>query len=118
MLNPSNHYDRNSVYDFSEGHRGVDDTGAYAMNLHRIDDLRLAAEQREREFKEATERNRVLMESGNHFAQCRGHSCRQGRVACREACNRPAEGILVHDDAQTDKPPLGWWGRHFGWLLG
>jgi hypothetical protein len=115
MFSPSNNHDRDSLLG---AHEAADDCAEWAVNQHRIDALRLGAEHRAREDREATQRLRVLMESGNHFAQCRGHSCRQGRVACREACNRPAEGILVHDDAQTDKPPLGWWGRHFGWLLG
>lgn len=111
MFSPSNNYDRDSLL---SAHEAADDCAEWAVNQHRIDALRLGAEHRAREDREATQRLRVLMESGNHFAQCRGHSCRQGRVACREACDRPAEMACAAPD---DKPMPGFWARFFGWLL-
>jgi hypothetical protein len=110
MFSPSNNHDRDSLLG---AHEAADDCAEWAVNQHRIDALRLGAEHRAREDREATQRLRVLMESGNHFAQCRGHSCRQGRVACREACDRPAEMAC----AAPDDKPVSWWSKAFGWLL-
>lgn len=68
-----------------ELHGAQDDVGDWAhahWNSLRVGlaDARLA--------KLADEENaRVLAESVRHFGQaCRGHSCRQGRLPCREKC--------------------------------
>lgn len=112
MFSPSNNYDRDSLL---SAHEAADDCAEWALSHHRIEAIRLGEEQRAREFKEATERNRVLMESGNHFAHrvCHGASCEQARKPCTENCPTFAEMAC----AAPDDKPVSWWSKAFGWLL-
>lgn len=82
----------------------MDDTGEWARE-HRttlqvgLADARLA--------KLADEENaRVLAESVEHFAGCRGSSCRQGRLPCREACI-PEMACTAGDDPPSYFTPFG-----------
>lgn len=52
------------------------------------------------------ERQRVVQQSVEHFAQCRGMSCRQGRLPCRERCG--AE-MATYEPAGEDPLPNPWW---------
>lgn len=61
-----------------------------------------------------SDRAQVIAESFQHIASCRGMSCRQGRVECREDCNPlPEMACAAPDDVEETA-----WGRMRQWLFG
>lgn len=80
----SPHYDRQSL--MPELHKAADDMGEWALLYTQTRALGLIDNNLHRLAQEEAMRDKVLGESVQHFASCKGHSCRQGRMPCREKC--------------------------------
>lgn len=88
-----------------ELHGAQDDVGEWA-HAH-WESLRAGlADRRLAEQAEQERHDRVLAESISHFRACRGISCKQHRLPCRENCPPAIEMACT---AGEDPLPLPWW---------
>lgn len=94
-----------------ELHGAQDDLGDWAhahfSSLQAgLGDRRLA------ELAEQEQHDRVVRESVQHFARaCRGHSCRQARLPCRENCPPAIE--MACTTGEDPLKPMPWWATDF-----
>jgi hypothetical protein len=70
------------------------------------------------DFKAEQERDRLVAESVAHMAGtgCRGHSCRQGRLPCRENCAEVAAAGVATAFAEPDDTSDGIAARGWRWV--